>query len=139
MKIFTIFLFASICSLSLFANENDNSNTIKQKKIKCAVENYEVCLSHENPGVVESSLSNIIKFSYRCPEAEINCFFEHLNELSKNAQNNKISKKAELVARILKDPELVKEIGDNFYNEVDQFLEVILVSNRFEGTLLTKL
>ena len=139
MKIFIIFLIASICSLSLFANENDSSDTIKQEKIKCALDNYKICLSHENPGVVESSLSNIIKFSYRCPEAKINCFFKHLNDISKNAENDKIRKKADLVARILKDPDLIKEIGDNFYNEVDQFLEVILVSSRFEETLLTNL
>ena len=50
-------------------------------------------------------------------------------------KNKNISKKAELVLQILQNPELVAEIGNNFYSDLDQFLDAILLSSKFEQEL----
>lgn len=136
MKIILI-IFVSLFSFSIVADDNALSSGIPKEKSICAVENYKLCLNHENDGVVESTLTNIIKFKYRFPEAKIDCFFKCLEKLSKNSKQDKIRKKAQLVSKILKNEDLLTEIGDNFYSEVDQLIEVILLSSRLEQFVLT--
>ncbi|MCK5034160.1 MAG: hypothetical protein KAS18_11015 [Calditrichia bacterium] len=40
-----------------------------------------------------------------------------------------------LVFRILQNPELVSEIGNHFYSDIDQFLNAMLLSDKFQPAL----
>jgi len=138
MKIF-IFIFSVIFSISAFSRDFDFKTEYKPDKVNCCVANYKLCLKHENNGVVESALVNVVKFKYRCPNADYECIIKQLKHLSKNHENKKISQKAELVLQILQNSELIAEIGDNFYADIDQFLDAILLSSRFEQELTLNL
>ena len=134
MKI-SIFLFTLLLSISLFANNTDSRMEINSEKAKCSIDNYELCLKHENAGVVESALANIIKFKYHCPQANYKCIIKQLNILLKNHENINISKKAALVLQIIHNQDLVAEIGNKFYANLDQFLYAILLSSKYEQEL----
>lgn len=122
-------------SITIFANNPESKTEIKLKKAKCAVENYELCLSHENPGVVESTLANIIKLRFKCPDAKFEPIFEQLKKLTLSGKNEKIRQKAEMVSRILENQELVAKIGTNFYSEVDLFLDAMLLSTQIQDNI----
>ena len=134
MKI-SILVFTFLFSFSLFANNTESKIEYKSEKVKCSVDNYEICLKHENRGVVESALTNVIKFKYRCPKADFECIFQQLKVLSEQSKNENISRKAELVLQILQNPELITEIGNNFYSGIEQYLDAILLNSRFEQEL----
>ena len=134
MKI-SIILFTFLISISLFANNTDSRVEIKSEKAKCSINNYKLCLKHENAGVVESALANIIKFKYHCPNENYKCIIKQLNVLLKNHENNNISKKAALVLKILQNQDLIAEIGNKFYANLDQFLDAIILSSKYEQEL----
>ena len=133
------FIFTLLLSISLFGKDSESKIEIKTEKAKCSVDNYELCLKHENVGVVQSALVNVVKFRYRCPIADFTSIIKQLKVLSKKAENEKISQKAELVLQILQNPELVAEIGSKYYDDLDQFLDAILLSSRFEQELTLNL
>lgn len=128
-KIITICII--FISLSVFANNSSLQKIDKQEKIPCAIENYRLCLQHENPGVVESTLGNVIKLKYKCPKLDMSLIEKELLSLSEYGVNKNIRSKASLVLKILKNPELVKEIGIQFYANVDQFLDFMIITANF--------
>ncbi len=132
---YLVFIYIVLFSLSIFAKETQSIVEFKSEKIKCSVENYVLCLKHENLGVVESALVNVIKFRYRCNKADFKNILKQIKVLCVQDENKNISRKAELVYQILQNPELVAEIGDNFYSEVDQYLEATLLNSRFKQEL----
>ena len=134
-----MYIFTVIFSISLFAKDFEYKFDYKSNKVNCCVANYELCLKHENDGVVESSLVNVIKFKYRRPDADYDCIMKQLKQLSQNHENKRISQKAELVLQILQNSELVMAIGDNFYADIDQFLNAIILSSKFEHELTINL
>jgi hypothetical protein len=127
-----IFIFTILISFSSFAKNPESEIDKKSDKVKCVLDNYKLCLSHINPGVVESALGNIIKFKYRCPKANINCILKQLKVLAETDTNEIICKKAQLVSYILQNQELVAKIGNHFYADVDQFLDAMLFSVKFQ-------
>ena len=129
MKVLSVY-FIAIFSITIFATNPESENKIKNAK--CAVENYELCLSHENPGVVESSLANIIKLRYRCPQTDFAPIVAKLELLSQTNENVNIRNKANMVSKILQNQDLVTKIGDNFYADLDQFLDAMLLSVKFQ-------
>jgi len=131
MKVLPV-LFIAFFSISILATTPESQNEIKIKKAKCAVENYELCLSLENPGVVESALANIIKLKYRCPHADFAPIMAKLELLAQSNENAKIRNKANMVSKILQNQDLVTIIGNNFYANIDQFLDTMLISLEFQ-------
>ena len=60
-----------------------------------------------------------------------------VDELKHSVIGNKfkIYRMALLVFRILQNPELVSEIGNHFYSDIDQFLNAMLLSDKFQPAL----
>ena len=80
MKIF-MYIFCLFFSISLFAKDFEYKLQYKSDKVNCCVANYELCLMHENEGVVESALVNVIRFKYRCPDADYESIIKQLKQL----------------------------------------------------------
>ncbi|MFC2088944.1 hypothetical protein ACFLSX_05020, partial [Calditrichota bacterium] len=130
-----LILFTLICfSLSLFAQNSLSSKFDQDSLNDIAIKNYEICLTHENEGVVESAIGNVLRFKYRHPDTNLDSIEYLLFELSESYKIKRIREKALLVSQILKNPALVSEIGNNFYKDIHQFLEVMLVGGDFKST-----
>ena len=131
MKYSILILFIGL-SLSLYSKNVPSLKLTTASQIEMAVKNYEVGLNYDNDGLVESTICNVLKFKYQYPEADMSNIEATLDKISKKSNNKKIRAKATLVLKIMKNPEMLTEIGKNFFYEMDQFLEILLISAFFQ-------
>ncbi len=131
MKYSILILFISL-TVSLYSKNIPSLKLTSASQIEMAVQNYEVGLNYDNDGLVESTICNVLKFKYQYPETDMSGIEETLNKISRKSNNKKIQAKATLVIKIMKNPEMLSEIGKNFFYEMDQFLDILLISTLFQ-------
>jgi len=131
MKYSIIILFVGL-SLSLYSKNVPSLKLTTASQMELAAKNYDVGLNYDNDGLVESTICNVLKFKYQYPEADMNNIEATLDKISKKSDNKKIRAKATLVLKIMKNPEMLSEIGNNFFYEMDQILDVLLISTYFQ-------
>jgi hypothetical protein len=127
MKFLTIVIFVCF-SVTLFSQSLPVNKLKTLSSTEHAVLGYETCLSHENEGVVESAICNVLKFSYRNPDADLNHVINLLSDLHEKSKNAKIRSKAFVVSQLLKYPELIAEMGDTFYDDMDKLISILCYS-----------
>ncbi len=131
MKYSILILFIGL-TVSLYSKNIPSLKLTTASQIEMAVKNYEVGLNYDNNGLVESTICNVLKFKYQYPEADMSDIEETLNKISRESNNKKIQAKATLVIKIMNNPEMLSEIGKKFFYEMDQFLDVLLISTLFQ-------
>jgi len=133
MKFFTLFFFF-VFAVTAFSQSSQGINLETISKADLAVLGYTECLSIGNEGTVESAMCNLLRFSYRYPEANLEGLDTILIKLSRTSKNAKIRTKAILVYQLLKNPELIKEMGDTFYDDMEKLINVMCCSISFQRT-----
>lgn len=128
--IFTLIIF----SLSLSAQVSISPKYNQDSLNAIAIKSYEICLLHENDGVVESAIGNVLRFKFRHPDTNLDSIQTLLLEISQLHPTKIIREKALLVSNILGDQSLVTEIGKNFYKDIHQFLNMMVASRNFKST-----
>jgi len=131
---YTAFFFIGILSVSLFSQSSKKPEQTKDCKIDIAIQCYELCLKHTNEGVVESAIANVLMFKHLHPDANWENIEILLDELSNTSNSTRIQKRAYLVSQIMKNPALVSRIEEEFYQDVDQFFEILAIGASLHQT-----
>jgi hypothetical protein len=127
------FFFSLILSISLFSQSLKSEQTV-DRQIATAIEAYELCLKHENKGVIESTIANVLRFKHLHPDANWENIEILLDELSETSNSSKIQAKASLVLQIMKNPTLASRIEKKFYQDVEQFFKILAIGSSLHQT-----
>ena len=114
-----------------FAGQNNlNPEKINQNFIKG--------LTHENPGVVESSIKIVIFMKAAYPEADYSDIIDQLEDLITEGANKNIRLKALIASDYLRNFGQYNWLKDKKYSEDDQVFNDYLNDMRFERMANTK-
>jgi len=115
-KILTYLIAVSIYVITADAfagNDLKNPNAILKR--------YEQLLSHENEGVVKSSIQNIMKLQTVYSELNYSKVIQKIEELSIKSESKKIRYNAYIAVNFLKYPNQLEWNLPDTYQELDEF------------------
>ena len=95
-----------------------------EKSINNAPANYLLGLNHENQGVVESAITNVMLLKLYHPEMDLSAISEKLDDLTLNSQDKMIRLKAFIAANFIKYPERFNWIKKGDYEDAVAFFEL---------------
>ena len=135
----TLLIIFLVFSAAIIAQEQPCDPPPEMTPTQKALVSYERCLKHENQGVVESAICNVLLFKHLNPDVDM-CHLESLIEdLSKNSDNEDIRRKALLVSNILKNPQLVARIDKKYYKNVEEFFDILTIGASLDNVNLQAL
>lgn len=135
-----IFAIITCLSFSVFAQGTTSEvveDSVQLSPTELAVKSYENCLQHENSGVVESAIGNLLMFKHLNPDADTRMIESQLDVLSENGETAMIRRKAALVSKIIKNPVLVSKMEKKFYKDMEQFFEILELGVAVESDALS--
>ena len=94
------------------------------KSLALATDSYLTGLNHNNPGVVESAITNVMLLKLYHPEKDFSEITERLDELTLNNPEKMIRLKAFIAANYIKHPERFYWIKKGDYEEAVSFFEL---------------
>ena len=93
---------------------------------------YQTGLTFPNEGVVGTTITNIIRYKSLHPAAQLGKIEATLAEISLRHDNPDIREKALVATYILNDPELLAYVRTEFYDNADQFIEILALGSQLE-------
>ena len=137
MKLFTLVLFIVSSLMTVQAQTSDSAEVMDKNVV--AQESYIICLQHENDGVVESAIGNVLLFKKLNPEVDTQAIEKELENISVNGETESVRRKALLANHIIKNPALVSKIDKKFYNDIELFFEVLAIGSGLQDVDLTSM
>ena len=98
-------------------------NSLNEKKLERAIEAFQRGMNHSMPGIVESSMFNVLVLKIDSPETDFVSVLKKLDELSIYGKTSAIRYKAHITTAFIKDPTLfldVDVIDFNNYMNVEK-------------------
>lgn len=111
---FTLFDALILVTLTFAQATSDQSQTeLKElEKIQDAIANYDKGLLHENQGVTESAIINIMRLKYNYPNYDYRTLVNHLENLENAGETKSIRFMAYIVKNYLLHPERFTWVED---------------------------
>ena len=122
-------------STSLFAQTGTGMKAQAENDLQTAVESYEYCLQHDNAGVVESTLANVVRFKLVNPEYDTEALSDDLVSLAQNGETESLRFKAFLANQFLNSGQLLSQLNDQEFDEDEHLFKTLAV--QMQNELLT--
>lgn len=94
------------------------------KSLAMATESYMTGLNHENQGVVESAITNVMLLKLYHPEKDFTEILARLDELTVNNPDKMVRLKAFIASNYIKHPERFNWIKKGDYEDAVAFFEM---------------
>jgi hypothetical protein len=120
MMILLIFL-----PFTIFSQNSELPQQDETPQIAKVLKSYEYCLNHDNEGVVESAIGNVLNYKVLHPDADMLRIKIQLERLSRSGETRRIRYKAFLVSQIIENPELLTKIEKKVYKDAGEFFELL--------------
>lgn len=123
----SIILLCLILPLAAFAGDTSDDKLPDADEVAIALQGYKHGLDHDNQGLVESTILNVLKYKCRYPQIDLSILHPSLIKLGKSGKTADIREKAALVYKLLQNSDLIPSCSKELYADPVRFFEILAI------------